>query len=155
MKEQGTYYSPTLGIYEFDTDLYWRRGKAKAEFCKVLTTAHRKHFEKIHDIGLKWTVGTDAIVPIATEMQKLVDAGLDPMTVIVSATKTNAELMGRLEDLGTLETGKLADILVVDGNPLKKMNHMANVKVIIQGGKIYYPDQLLPLLPSMAPSSEE
>jgi imidazolonepropionase-like amidohydrolase len=153
MKEQGTYYSPTLGIYEFDTDLFWRRGKAKAEFCKLLTRAHRKNFEKFFDLELKWTVGTDAIVPIATEMQKLVDAGLDPMTVILSATRTNAELIGRLDDLGTLEAGKLADIVIVDGNPLKKMSHMANVKVIIQGGKSYYPDQLLPMLPSMAPPS--
>jgi len=152
MKEQGTYYSPTLGIYEFDTDLFWRRGKTKAEFCKILMKAHREHFEKIHDIGLRWTVGTDAIVPMATEMQKLVEAGLDPMTVIVSATRTNAEMIGRLEDLGTLEVGKLADILIVDGNPLKKMSDMANVKVILQGGKIYYPDQLLPMLPSMQPS---
>ena len=149
MKEQGTYYSPTLGIYEFDTDLFWRRGKAKAEFCKLLTRAHRKNFEKFFDLGLKWTVGTDAIVPIATEMQKLVDAGLDPMTVIISATRTNAELIGRLDDLGTLEVGKLADLLIVDGNPLEKMSHMANVKVIIQGGKSYYPDQLLPMLPAM------
>jgi imidazolonepropionase-like amidohydrolase len=151
MKEQGTYYTPTLGIYEFDTDLYWRRGTVKADFCKVLTEAHRKHFGQIHDIGLKWTVGTDAIVPIATEMHKLVEAGLDPMTVIISATQTNAELIGRLEDLGTVEVGKLADILIVDGNPLKKMTDLSNVKVIIQAGKIYYPDQLLPMLPSMAP----
>ena len=77
------------------------------------------------------------------------------MTVIISATRTNAELIGRLDDLGTLEVGKLADILIVDGNPLKKMSHMANVKVIIQGGKIYYPDQLLPMLPSMVPPPEE
>jgi imidazolonepropionase-like amidohydrolase len=151
MKEQGTYYSPTLGIYEFDTDLFWRRGKTKAEFCRILMKAHREHFETIHDIGLKWTLGTDAIVPIATEMQKLVEAGLDPMTVIVSATRTNAEMIGRSEDLGTLEVGKLADILIVDGNPLKKMSDMANVKVILQGGKIYCPDQLLPMLPFMQP----
>ena len=154
MKEQGTYYSPTLGIYEFDTDLFWRRGKAKAEFCKLLTRAHRKNFETFFDLELKWTVGTDAIVPMATEMQKLVDAGLDPMTVILSATRTNAELIGRLDDLGTLEVGKLADILIVDGNPLKKMSDMANVKVVIQGGKVFNPEHLLPMLPSLQPPPE-
>jgi imidazolonepropionase-like amidohydrolase len=154
MNEQGTYYCPTLGIYEFDTDLFWRRGEAKAEFCKILMKAHREHFEKIHDIELKWAVGTDAIVPIATEMKKLVEAGLDPMTVIISATRTNAEMIGRLEDIGTLQVGKLADILIVDGNPLKEMSQMANVKVVIQGGKIYCPDQLLPMLPSMQPPSK-
>ena len=73
----------------------------------------------------------------------------------VSATKTNAELIGRLEDLGTLEGGKLADILVIDGNPLKKMIDIANSKVIIQGGIIYEPDQLLPMFPSMNPPSSE
>jgi imidazolonepropionase-like amidohydrolase len=151
MKEQGTYYTPTLGIYEFDTDLFWRRGKAKAEFCEILMKAHREHFGKIRDIGLRWTIGTDAIVPIATEMQLLVDAGLDPMTVIVSATRTNAEMIGRLKDLGTLEVGKLADILIVDGNPLKRMVDLANIRFVIQGGVIYRPDQLLPMLPSMQP----
>ncbi len=77
------------------------------------------------------------------------------MTVILSATRTNAELIGRLEDLGTLEVGKLADVLIVDGNPLKKMTDLSNVKVIIQAGRIYYPDQLLPMLPSMVPPAEE
>ena len=41
MKEQGVYYTPTLGIYEFDTDLFWRRGKDKAAFCEILIRDHR------------------------------------------------------------------------------------------------------------------
>ena len=150
MKEQGTYYCPTLGIYEFDTDLFWRRGIAKAEFCKILTKAHRTNFDAIQEVGLKWIVGTDAIVPMATEMQRLLQAGLDPMTVIVSATRTNAEMLGWQGNLGTLEAGKLADIIIVDGDPLKDMSCLAKVKTVIQGGRVYDPGQLLPMLPSMA-----
>ena len=60
-------------------------------------------------------------------------------------------MIGRLKDLGTLEVGKLADILIVDGNPLKRMVDLANIRFVIQGGVIYRPDQLLPMLPSMQP----
>jgi imidazolonepropionase-like amidohydrolase len=83
-------------------------------------------------------------------MQKLMQAGLDPMTVIVSATRTNAEMLGCHGELGTLEAGKLADIVIVDGNPLMDMSCLARMKTVIQGGRVYYPDQLLPMLPSVA-----
>jgi imidazolonepropionase-like amidohydrolase len=155
MKEQNVYYTPTLGIYKFDTDLFWRRGRAKAAFCEILTKAHRENFQAISDLGLKWTVGTDAIVPIATEMKELVDAGLDPMTIICSATRTNAQSIGRERDLGTLEAGKLADIVIIDGNPLTHMADLANIRMIIQGGVVYRPDELLPMLPSMRPPPSE
>ncbi len=151
MKEQGVYYTPTLGIYEFDTDLFWRRGKDKAAFCEVLTRDHRRNFAKLVDLGLNWTVGTDAIVPMATEMELLVDAGIDPMTVLISATKRNAELIGWEKDLGTLEIGKLADILVINGDPLVSMKNIASIRWVMQGGLVYQPEQLLPMLPSMIP----
>src|SRR5262249_23671981 len=76
MKEQGVYYTPTLGIYRANTDPFWQRGNAKAAFCKLLVEAHRQSFCHALEADLRVTVGTDAIVPMAAEMQHLVNAGL-------------------------------------------------------------------------------
>jgi imidazolonepropionase-like amidohydrolase len=155
MKEQRVYYTPTLGIYRANTDPRWQRGGAKAAFCQLLVAAHRQSFEYALQAGLLCTIGTDAIVPMSVEMKHLVDAGVDPMDVLCGATRTNAELIGFGKELGTLEVGKLADILIVDGDPLIDMNQLANVRTILRGGVVYLPEQLLPMLPVSQPLSPE
>jgi imidazolonepropionase-like amidohydrolase len=66
---------------------------------------------------------------------------LGPMGAIVATTKTNAEIIGRQDDLGTVETGKLADLVLVNADPLKNMgvfkNYHENITLIVQGGRIY------------------
>ena len=155
MKEQQVFYTPTIGIYIANMDPHWQRGSAKGAFCKVLTDAHCECFMHALEAGLRWTIGTDAIVPLADEMKHLVDLGLDPMEILCAATKTNAELIDKADDLGTIEVGKLADIVIVDGDPLADITCMANVETIIQGGKVFFPDQLLPMLPSAIPPPPE
>ena len=68
MKEQGVYYTPTLGIYRANCDPHWLRGAAKGAFCEILVEAHHQSFAHARDVGLKWTVGTDAIVPVASAL---------------------------------------------------------------------------------------
>ncbi len=70
------------------------------------------------------------------EMQSLVDAGLTPMQAILGATKWAAELFHKETDLGTLEAGKLADITVVDGDPLQDIMSLQNVHLVIKDGEI-------------------
>ena len=155
IKEQNVYYNPTLGIYRANTDPHWLRGMLKAAFCKELVATHRRNFQDVMDLDLRWTVGTDAIVPMADEMDHRVQEGVDPMAVLCAATRTNAELMGLDHDLGTLEVGKLADVILVDGDPLADMQALLKVKTIIQGGVVFDPDQLLPMLPSSTPPAAE
>ena len=155
MKEQGVYYTPTLGIYRTNTDPHWQRGGAKAEFCRLLVEEHRRSFEQALEVGLRWTVGTDAIVPIATEMQHMVDAGLDPMVVLRAATQTNADLIGVGTEVGSLEAGKLADIVMVDGDPVGDLADLSRVKMVWQGGRLFRPDELLPMLPLTKPIPPE
>lgn len=155
MKQQKVFYTPTLGIYRANSDPHWRRGKAKEQFCKVLAEAHLASFQHAVEAGLRWAVGTDAIVPVAIEMQYMVEAGLDPLTVLCAATRTNADLIERSEDLGTLEAGKLADIILVAGNPLADMRVLLKVRTIMQDGVVFSPDQLLPMLPLAEPGVAE
>jgi imidazolonepropionase-like amidohydrolase len=82
-------------------------------------------------------------MPVA-EMQVLVEGGLTPAQVLVAATKHGAEAINQGAELGTLEPGKLADIIVVDGDPLSDISAMANVTVVIRGGEVIHAERRVP-----------
>ena len=63
-------------------------------------------------------------------------AGMTPMEIIVAATKNAAHVCNLDSDLGTLEAGKIADILVVDGNPLEDLSVLQNISMVIHNGVI-------------------
>ena len=97
------------------------------------------------DSGAYMGVGTDAASPMNFhsdamwfEMSALVESGMTPIQVISAATKTNAEILGQIDRLGTIEPGKLADIIVIDGNPLSNIENVANVEIVVKDGVIYY-----------------
>lgn len=93
-------------------------------------------------------VGTDAASPLNfhteamwREMAALVESGMTPGRVITAATKTGAEILGKGHDLGTIQAGKLADIIVVDGDPLFDINAMKYVAVTIKDGRVWFDKQ--------------
>lgn len=93
-------------------------------------------------------IGTDSGTPLNfnwdgmwREMKVFVDHGMSPQRTIEAATWINARLLGRARDLGTIEEGKLADIIVVEGNPLFDLpKALSNVHVVIKDGVIYKGD---------------
>ena len=106
----------------------------------------QKSFKMARSVGVKIALGSDAIIEPMTpygrynigEIKKLVDAGMTPMEAIVSATKISSEALGMEDKIGTLEKGKLADILMVEGNPLDDITLLldkGNIKKIIKEGK--------------------
>lgn len=93
-------------------------------------------------------VGTDAASPLNMhneamwrEMSALVELGMSPIQVISAATKTNAEIIGQFDNLGTLEVGKFADIVLVDGDPLRNIENLANIEIVIKDGVIWYSEK--------------
>jgi imidazolonepropionase-like amidohydrolase len=72
------------------------------------------------------------------EMEWLIKAGLSPMEVIQAATQHAAFVCGHGDELGTLEPGKLADLVVVDGDPLADIEAMSRVVMVIKDGKIVF-----------------
>jgi imidazolonepropionase-like amidohydrolase len=70
------------------------------------------------------------------EMEWMLEAGMTPMEVIVAGTKNAAHVCNRQTDLGTLEVGKIADLLVVNGDPLRDIHAIANVRLVIHNGVI-------------------
>ncbi len=66
----------------------------------------------------------------------MVQAGMSPEQVIQAATRNAAQHLGKLDELGTLEAGKLADLIIVEGDPLMDITVMHNIEVVIKGGKV-------------------
>ncbi|ODT02848.1 MAG: hypothetical protein ABS52_11840 [Gemmatimonadetes bacterium SCN 70-22] len=99
-------------------------------------------FRQLRDAGVRLMIGTDAGIPAmfhndATwrEMVKFVELGVSPMETIQSATLWPARFLRREHDLGVLAPGRLADLILVRGDPLTDMTVMRDVRVVIQGGK--------------------
>ena len=107
----------------------------------------RKMFSKyvaivgaLHRAGIPIVAGTDQSVPgysLYREMELYVDAGFTPMEAIQAATIVPARVMKLDGELGTIEAGKRADLILVDGNPLENIHNLRNVKTVITGGVAY------------------
>ncbi|MGB9867603.1 MAG: amidohydrolase family protein [Bacillota bacterium] len=108
--------------------------------------AHREAVQRAKAAGVKVAMGTDftggPMLPFgenAMELELFVELGFTPMEAIVSATKIGAQAIGMGDKLGTLEAGKLADLIVVNGDPLADISCLKNpnnVRVVVKGGKV-------------------
>jgi imidazolonepropionase-like amidohydrolase len=89
-------------------------------------------------------MGTDSGTPMNFHTEALwreakahVDMGMPPIKVVNALTRIGAMILGRQRDLGTIEAGKLADIIVVNGNPLYDITALSHVETVVKGGKVY------------------
>jgi imidazolonepropionase-like amidohydrolase len=104
-----------------------------------------------NEAGVRIIAGTDGpgvgrLLPgfgLQRELELLVEAGLSPLQALRAATSTAAEALGKEDRLGTLESGKLADLVVLDADPLAAIQNVKNVRTVVQGGKVYEPSALL------------
>ena len=95
--------------------------------------------------GVKIAMGTDMgfepdMGSNGDELAVYVDLGMKPMDAIVATTRNAAEALGMLEDLGTLEAGKIADIVVVDGDPstdIKVLGKRENIQMVMKDGTVF------------------
>ena len=100
--------------------------------------------KKLHSAGTKIAAGTDSGTPgvvigrgLHKELELMVESGLSPMEAIMAGTKNAADNLGKASQLGTIEDGKLADMIVVSGNPLDKIETTRNIKMVIKDGLIF------------------
>ena len=98
--------------------------------------------QRLDAAGAEFIIGSDAAhvgtphgVAMHVEMQMLEDAGLSPATLIRAATRNAAELLGMLDELGTLEDGKQADFLVLDRNPLETIRNVQYINLVVKSGR--------------------
>lgn len=144
MKQYGTYYVPTITAGRSVADSSRILGfypeivvpKAQAIGPKI-----QGAFARAYKSGVKIAFGTDAGVfkhgRNAIEFQYMVEAGMPPMEAIRSATVTTAQLLGISDKLGTIQAGKLADIIAVDGDPIADIKAMMKVVFVMKDGIVY------------------
>ncbi len=144
MKEKDTYLVATMSA-----------GKTAVEKAKIpnyfppmvakkaleVGAHHSSNIKKAYDAGVKFAFGTDCGVcphgSNAKEFIYMVDAGIPPMETIKSATMGAARLL-RVEDiLGSIEKGKIADLIAVDGNPVEDINAVLKVDFVMKDGVVY------------------
>ena len=114
----------------------------------IETRNARRSASQFIDAGAYMGVGTDAASPLNFhseamyyEMKALVDSGMTPIQVISAATKTNAEILGQFDELGTVEPGKLADLVIVSGNPLADIAALSRIDIVVKDGGIWYSER--------------
>ncbi len=112
---------------------------------KLLYEGHLKLVGAMNKAGVKLLAGTDSPVPfcfpgsgVHDELELLVKAGLTPAEALKTATLNPAEYLGRLKDLGTIEKGKLADLVLLDADPLKDIKNIRTIHAVMLGGR-YFP----------------
>lgn len=109
--------------------------RAKASFDLSLRVT-----KALHEAGIPLIVGTDLTVPGHSEHRELelfVKAGISPLDAIKAATIVSARAFNLEKDLGSIETGKIADLILIDGNPLENISYIRKVKFVVKDGRMY------------------
>jgi imidazolonepropionase-like amidohydrolase len=147
MAEHGTFYVPTFIVVAKALEMGQEALGYPDERWGYLTRAmdvKAQSLEKVRKAGVKIAAGTDAGARVchgenARELEQLVKAGLTPMAAIVAATSVGADLLDMADLVGTVEAGKFADLLVVDGDPLEDIRLFQDadrIKMVMKGGKV-------------------
>ena len=152
MARNGTDFVPTLtAFYNVEKTGYPSAGIPSGgffyTFARRYPVVHAQHLEMVglaHKAGIRIGVGSD--IPFENdvrypqdyyvELGLLKDAGLSDEDVFASATRVGAEILKMEDKLGTLEAGKLADILVVGSNPLEDIQNLQDVKLVVADGRV-------------------
>jgi imidazolonepropionase-like amidohydrolase len=152
MVENGTWLIPTIYI----GDYYYEEGTLLEDERNNYYIEHERPvwidwLTKAHEKGVKIGVGIDfggqGYEPnvFAREFRTLTEIGMSNMEAILAGTRVNAEMLGWGDRLGTIETGKLADIIAIPGNPLEDIRLLEQTSFVMLGGKIIKsPDAAIP-----------
>jgi len=132
MLDKGTYFVPTLAIAWANKDTY-----------PDVFTGLKRTFKKLHGAGVNIAAGTDSGTPgvvigkgLHKELELMVEAGISPVEAIMAGTKNAADNLAKAGELGTIESGKLADVIAVSGDPLEDIGDTRKIKLVIRDGEI-------------------
>ncbi len=148
MAERGTYLCPTLSVtpaaaQAIEEGLWTYPGSE--EQVKRMEAYARNAVALAKQAGVKVALGTDAAMPLvfhgdnAHEFELMVEYGMSPMEAIVAGTRNAADNIGLLDDIGTIEAGKSADLVAVNGDPLEDIGILrdsANIALILKEGAV-------------------
>ena len=143
--DQDAFLVPTLHAIDVELENEDKLPPWIAE--KALSESHylRDSFVAALAAGVKIAAGTDAGTPfnlpgeLARELERMVDLGMSPTKALLAATRDAADNIGLLSTLGTLEQGKVADVVIVDGDPTRDITALRRVAAVLYGGRVFIP----------------
>jgi imidazolonepropionase-like amidohydrolase len=142
MKDHGTYLVPTVYLEDWLMENYKPLGLTTSmiEKANLVIPIARQHLSHAFQSGLKVAFGTDAAVYPhglnAHEFATMVKMGLPPLKAIQAATVNAADLIGWSDRVGTLDPGKFADIVAVEGDPVADVSVLESVRFVMKGGQV-------------------
>jgi imidazolonepropionase-like amidohydrolase len=140
MEQRGTWLVPTLFCFQHDLETGLSQGRDPVSFAKGVAIIKEQGpaFKRALDHHLKIAYGIDDDADfVSKEFGALVRGGMTPIEALRAATINGAELLGREKEIGTIEAGKYADIVSVDGDPLADITVMEKVVFVMKGGEVY------------------
>jgi imidazolonepropionase-like amidohydrolase len=163
MAERGVASVPTIVPYQIIIQDF---GGYFGSTSRRFTISEPRMFDMLQqmkDAGVAIGVGTDLILdwyrrlpgPYIQELRNLERVGYTPAEALVAATRTSAEILGMGDRLGTLEAGKLADLVIVDGRPDADVGDLAKVRTVIVDGRVVIRDGRVELPRPPAPEAEK
>jgi imidazolonepropionase-like amidohydrolase len=148
MKERGTFFSATLcsaqGFVDAPPNSVADWAMVKAGHVRA---ALDDSFRQAYQAGVRLVLGTDAGTPFnrhgenARELALMVKLGVDPLDALRAGTRNGAELLGKLDEIGTLEPGKAADLVLVQGDvaaDISRLCRPTNIQLVVQAGRIVH-----------------
>ena len=131
----GTYWCPTLSVYLPETP------EDNTEMRRRIVAHHKEVFQKAMQRNVKIVFGTDVGAfehgTSARELKLMVEYGMKPIDALRAATVRAAELLRMENRIGAIETGKYADLIAVEGNPLDDIGVLGNVRFVMKAGQVY------------------
>ena len=139
MVAHGTWYVPTLYIFIYADEIHQASGFPGWEGGVQI---HAETFRRALDAGVKIAFGTDVggfewTINPAKEFSLMVKYGMTPAQALRAATLSGAELLDMKNQFGSVEAGKLADLVAVSGNPMKDISVLENVNFVMKEGVVY------------------
>jgi imidazolonepropionase-like amidohydrolase len=127
-----------------DVDVAWATGEGRADFRKLCEN-HLAIVGAMRDAGVGLLAGMDTTgvaycfpgFGLHDELALFVQAGLSPMQALQTATYNAAKCLGKLDSMGTIEQGKVADLVLLDANPLQDIRNTQKIAAVVVGGKIF------------------
>ena len=143
MAEHGTYFVPTMSTWDTRVRLTTQMGWSREQMADILDRKENSiaSFRRAVQAGVMIATGTDAGGSaarhgyIAREIELMVDHGMTPKDALEASTRVAADLLGIQEQAGTLEVGKQADMVLIDGDPHSDPGALRNIWAVFQGGR--------------------
>lgn len=144
MAAKGVFLVPTLSALRITAEKGTQMGRPAwlVEVSRQKAPSQIATFQKAVRAGVQIVTGVDSIGEIIREMELLMEGGLSAMDTLVAATSRAASCLGIADSVGTVEIGKLADLIVFNGDPLTNIRALAKIKGVIKGGVRYRPEDL-------------